>query len=128
MEKIEQQEKLPVTEQQIKEFLRWCKKFSGKWKTVNLWPGKSETTFIAYEKDGKKCINAKNNQMNKTWIYDLEKNTISIFHDYTNFSRRSLEKDWEVDRKELEHTLGWFRDSVPSRKEKTMEGIKNLFN
>ena len=128
MEKIEQQEKLPITEQQIKEFLWWYKRFSGKWKTVDVWPGKTETTFTSYEKDGKKCINATNVLMNATWTYDPEGNTISVFHDETNTPWRTLAEDWELDRKNLESDLTWFRDCVPTRKEKTKEGIKNLFN
>ncbi len=128
MEKIEQQESLPITEQQIKEFFWWYKKFSGKWKTVDVWPGKTETSFTSYEKDGKKYINATNVLMNATWMYNPEENTISVFHDDTNTLWKALGKNWELDKKNLESDLKRFRDCIPTRKEKTKEGIKNLFN
>lgn len=128
MEKIEQQEKLPITEQQIKEFLWWYKSFSGNWKTVDIWLGKTETVFISYEKDGKKHINARNVLMNAIWVYDPEENTISVFHDDVNTLWRTLAEDWQLDRKHLENDLKWFRNCVPSRKEKTKQRIKNLFN
>jgi hypothetical protein len=128
MEKIEQQEKMPITQQQIKEFLWWYKKFSGKWKKVNIWPWKTETVFTSYEKNGMKYINVKNILLNATWLYNPEKNTISISHEDTNTMWRTLIKDWQLDKKHLENDLNWFRDCVPSRKEKTKQWIKNLFN
>lgn len=102
MEKVEQQEKLPITEQQIKEFLWWYKRFSVKWKTEGVWSGKTETIFISYEKDGKKYINATNVLMNATWVYNPEENTISVSHDNTNTLWRTLAEDWQLDKKHLE--------------------------
>lgn len=128
MEDIEQQEILPITEQQIKEFLWWYKKFSGKWKTVNIWPGKTETIFTSYEKDEKKCINATNILMNSTWTYDSEECTISVFHDDTNTLWRTLAEEWELDKKNLDSDLKWFRDCFPSWKEEARNWIGNLFN
>lgn len=128
MEKIEQQEKLPITEQQIKEFLWWYKSFSGKWKTVALWPWKTETIFTSYEKDGKKCINVTNVLMNATWAYDPDENVISVLHDDTNTLWRTLSEDWELDKKSLESDLKWFNECVPSWKEKARKWIENVFN
>jgi hypothetical protein len=128
MEKVEQHEKLPITEQQIKEFLWWYKRFSVKWKTVGVWSGKTETIFISYEKDGKKYINATNVLMNATWVYNPEENTISVSHDNTNTLWRTLAEDWQLDKKHLENDLKWFKYCFPSRKEKTKQRIKNLFN
>ena len=128
---LETQERLPITGEQIKEFIWWCKKFSGKWKTVKVWPGKTETTFKSYEKDGKKYINAKNILMDTTWVYDLKEYTISVFHDNTNTLWRTLAEDWELDQKTLDYDLKWFHDCVPSLMEKLSkkhkEEIGNIF-
>lgn len=126
MERIEQQEKLPITGQQIKEFIWWYKKFSGKWKIVEVWPGKRETTFTSYENDEKKYINAKNILMNTTRIYDTKENTISVFHDDTNTLWRTLAKDWQLDQKSLESDLNRFKDCVPPLKERISKKIKNV--
>ena len=127
MENIKQYEKLPITEQQIKKFIWWCKNFSGKWKTVKVGSGETETTFISYESNGKKFINAKNVFMDRTWAYDSKKDTISVFHDDTNTLWRTLVKDWELDQKNLENDLKWFQYCIPSLKERISKKIKNVF-
>ena len=81
-----------------------------------------------YEKDGKKYINATNVLMNATWVYNPEENTISVSHDNTNTLWRTLAENWQLDKKHLENDLKWFRYCFPSRKEKTKQRIKNLFN
>ena len=93
-----------------------------------LWPGKTETAFTAYEKDGKKYINAKNVLMNATWVYDPEENTISVFHDDTNTLWRTLAEDWPLDQKNLETDLMWFKNSVPSFTEKVQKKIKDVLS
>lgn len=128
MENLNQQEKLPITSEQIKEFVWWHKRFSGKWKTVNIWPGETETTFKSYEKDGKKYINAKNELMDATRIYNPEENTISVFYDHKDTLWRVLAEDWQVDQKKLETDLKWFKDCVPTFKEKLSERIKNVLS
>lgn len=60
METIEQKKELPITKQQIEDFLWWRKIFSGDGKKVNIEPHNTETTFTSYEEDGKKYIKAKN--------------------------------------------------------------------
>lgn len=127
MENIHQQERLQITEHQIKEFIWWYKKFYGKWKTVEVWPGKTKTTFTSYENNGNKCINAKNVLMDTTRTYNPEKNTINVLHDDTNTIWRTLAEDWELDKKNLENDLKWFQDCIPSLKEKISNGIKNVF-
>lgn len=128
METIKQQEKLPITEKQIKEFLWWYRKFSGKWKRVDIWPGRTNTTFKSYEENGKKYINAKNDLMDATREYDDINGIISVAYNDADTLWRILAEDWPLDRKHLENDLKWFRDCVPSRKEKTNQRIKNLFN
>lgn len=114
MEKIEQQEKLPITEQQIKDFLWWCRKFSGKWKKIDIWPGKTETTFKSYEENGKKYINAKNDLMDATREYNPVKGIISAEYNNSDTLWRVLAKDWPLDRKGLEHDLNYFQNCFPS--------------
>ena len=67
MENLKQKEKLPITQDQVKDFLWWYKKFSGKRKKVVIWPDRTNTTFKSYEENGKKYINAKNDLMDATW-------------------------------------------------------------
>ena len=129
---LETQERLPITGEQIKEFMWWFKKFSGKWKTVKVWPGETETTFKSYEKDGKIYINAKNILMDTTWVYDPEEYNISVFHNNDkNALWRTLAEDWELDQKTLDYDLKWFHDCVPTKTEKAskkfQEKIWNIF-
>jgi hypothetical protein len=127
MENIHQQEKLPITENQIKEFLWWSKKFYGKGKTVKVWPGETETTFTSYEHLGKMCINAKNVLMNTIRIYNPKGICIEVFHDNSNTLWRTLAEDWKLDQKKLEQDLKWFKDCFPPLKERISKRIHNIF-
>ena len=89
--------------------------------------GGGGTTFTSYEKDGKKCINAKNVLMDTTRTYNPKENTISVFHDDTNTLWRTLTEDWQLDQKSLESDLNWFKDCVPPLKERISKKIKNVF-
>ena len=129
---LETQKRLPITGEQIKEFNWLSKNFSGKWKTVKVWPSETETTFKSYEKDGKIYINAKNILMDTTWVYDPEEYNISVFHNNDkNDLWRTLAEDWELDQKTLDYDLKWFHDCVPTKTEKVskifQEEIGNIF-
>lgn len=115
MENLEQQESLPITEQQIEEFLWLYKKFSGKWRKVKI--DGHETTFKSYEKNGNKCINVKNIFIDYTRIYDWN-GTISITRGVGESGLRSRGEDWPLDQEKLSHDLNWFQDCVPSLMQK----------
>ena len=128
MEKLQQQEKLQITVEQIKEYMRWFEKFSGKWKTVKIWPSKTETTFKSYD-DGAKCINVKNIFMDTTWECYPKALIVNVSHNNdTNTLWRTLTEDWQLDWKRLEYDLKWFHDCVPSLKEKVSKEICKLFS
>ena len=129
MENIEQQESLPITQEQIKEFIWWYKKFSRKWRTVSV--ENLKTTFKSYENDGKKYINVNNKYFDATRTYDPIKGTISISHGRPNSNIGVLPEDWELDQKKLEHDLKWFKDCVPpfgERVKRMPERIKNVLS
>ena len=122
MEKLGQQENLPITKEQIENFLKLYERFLWEWKTVYLWEGEGKTTFNSYEKDQKKYIICRNHVLNVERVYDFEKNTIS----YVPTPWWVSAKEWELNQEQLKEDLEWIEDKFPPLTERIRRMIKDI--
>ena len=95
-----------ISSKQIGQFKKLFQLFSGRWKTIKIWPENDETTFHSYEENWILYINAQNSRvMNTTRSYNPNNKTLTRSYDG---------KAKVLTCEELESDIEWFQGYFPN--------------